>query len=263
MPRKILIIGGFALSFIAGAASGYFFAAKKLEDQYVEEAKTELIETRKFYQTLYTKQGFETPEEAVEQLIPQGAVEALEALESYQGREPESEDIKEEGERVERAKKNYGQFFQTPQPEDEADNEPEADDEAIHNVFEEARLAAESEWLSEQKVRDPDVPYIISNNVFFAAEKNYEQITFTYYAGDNVLANSRDEIVEDVDDVVGLVNLQQFGRDSNDPNIVYIRNEKLSLDFEIAKSERAYSKEVLNLTDEDLLAQAPARGEDE
>ena len=52
-------------------------------------------------------------------------------------------------------------------------------------------------------------PYVIPPEQF-GDEEEYEQISLTYYA-DGVLADENDEVIEDVEDAVGIDSLNHFG----------------------------------------------------
>lgn len=89
--------------------------------------------------------------------------------------------------------------------------------------------------------RSPERPYIISNQEWFLNETNYSQITLTYYADDDILADDANRQVNDINDVVGATNLHRFGVQSESPDLVYVRNERLQADYEITKDERAFA----------------------
>lgn len=91
----------------------------------------------------------------------------------------------------------------------------------------------------EEKV-DPEHPYVISPDEF-GELYDYEQISLTYYA-DAVLADDMDELVEDVDNVVGFGSLQRFGEYEDDS--VFVRNDRLKADYEILLDSRKYSDVV-------------------
>ena len=79
-------------------------------------------------------------------------------------------------------------------------------------------------------------PYVIPPEEF--GECEYETISLTYYA-DKVLADDMDEIVDDVDDVVGLDSLEHFGEYEEDS--VFVRNDGRKCDYEILLDVRRYS----------------------
>lgn len=80
-------------------------------------------------------------------------------------------------------------------------------------------------------------PYVISPEEFGEFE-DYERISLSYYA-DQVLADEDDELVEDVENVVGLESLTHFGEFEDDS--VFVRNDRLKCDYEILLDQRLYS----------------------
>jgi len=82
-----------------------------------------------------------------------------------------------------------------------------------------------------------DKPYVIEPEEFGEAD-GYEQISLTYYA-DQVLADEDDDLVEDVENVVGFESLESFGKFEDDS--VFVRNDRLKCDFEILLDQRNYS----------------------
>lgn len=82
-----------------------------------------------------------------------------------------------------------------------------------------------------------DRPYVISPDEY--GEIGYEEIELTYYA-DEVLADDQNELVEDVDDVVGLDSLKHFGEFEDDS--VHVRNDARRADYEILLDSRTYAE---------------------
>lgn len=96
--------------------------------------------------------------------------------------------------------------------------------------------------------RTPNAPYVIHRDEFHNSEFDYEQVTYTYYAGDDVLTGEDDKPVSHAGAVVGLENLK-WGYGSGDENVVYIRNDKLELEIEVTRSLGSYEHEVMGLDD--------------
>ena len=80
-------------------------------------------------------------------------------------------------------------------------------------------------------------PYVISPEAF-GEEEDYETISFTYYA-DSVLTDGNDEVVHDVDGVIGYEALESFGEYEDDS--VFVRDDRLKCDYEILLDKRSYS----------------------
>lgn len=82
-------------------------------------------------------------------------------------------------------------------------------------------------------------PYVISPDEFGEMEdEDYDKVSVTYYA-DGVLADEYDEVVENVDEIVGEESLTHFGEYEDDS--VFVRNDKLKCDYEILLDQRNYS----------------------
>jgi hypothetical protein len=79
-------------------------------------------------------------------------------------------------------------------------------------------------------------PYIISPDLVLDSE--YEMETLFYWA-DGVLTDDDNNIIEDVDDVVGNGFEYHFGEYEDDS--VHVRNEKYKTDYEILREERKFA----------------------
>ena len=79
-------------------------------------------------------------------------------------------------------------------------------------------------------------PYIIYPEEF-GELYGYSEISLTYYA-DGVLTDDVGEIIEDVDDIIGIDSLLHFGEYEDDS--VFVRNDRLKCDYEILLDPRNY-----------------------
>lgn len=128
--------------------------------------------------------------------------------------------------------------------QNEEEDNPEK--ELLQNIFG-SQDAEKFVWNYEEEVaeRTAEYPYVISFDEFNDGETGYEQSTVTYFEGDDVLADEGDQMIDEIEATVGEGNLYRFGHGSKDNKIVYVRNEKLNLDFEIIHSDNKYAQEVL------------------
>lgn len=97
-------------------------------------------------------------------------------------------------------------------------------------------LSADDEGVSDKQTK----PYVIPPEQF-GDDENYDQISLTYYA-DGVLADENDEVIEDVEDAVGIDSLNHFGEYEDDS--VFVRNDARKCDYEILLDQRTYSEVV-------------------
>lgn len=91
--------------------------------------------------------------------------------------------------------------------------------------------------ITNKEVTDVKKPYVIPPEEF-GEEDGYAKLSYTYYA-DEVLTNEANEIVDDVDDIVGIDSLSHFGEYEDDS--VFVRNDALKCDIEILLDERNYT----------------------
>ena len=86
------------------------------------------------------------------------------------------------------------------------------------------------------KSESSEKPYVISPDEFGEFE-DYEKISLIYY-NDGVLTDENNEIVDDIDEIVGEDSLKHFGEYEEDS--VFVRNDKLKCDYEILYDLRKY-----------------------
>lgn len=224
--HSFLIAGVGVAALAAGAFIGYKYAVRKLSKKFDADLDLEIISLKDYYARVNKDGEYETPESAVAALIE---VEAADAVRTYRGESP-APIIRTESVVVER------------------------------NIFTDAVVDANDfDYEAEVASRDTGAPYVISFDEFNDNELEHQQNTLTYYLRDDTLCDERDSPIDNVNVVVGDDNLVRFGHGSKDKNIVYIRNEKLGLDFEIVKSASSYVKDVLGLDDEPELRHSELR----
>ena len=112
--------------------------------------------------------------------------------------------------------------------------EQELKDQSVKKTVAEGIKDAEEKPVSEAG------PYVIPPEQF-GDDEEYEQISLTYYA-DGVLADENDEVIEDVEDAVGIDSLNHFGEYEDDS--VFVRNDARKCDYEILLDQRTYSEVV-------------------
>lgn len=84
-------------------------------------------------------------------------------------------------------------------------------------------------------------PYIVTPDEY-GDQDGYELIELIYYR-DHILVTSVDnEIVEDVDDIVGFESFNHFGENKDYPDQIYIRNDEHQCDYEIVRDSRTYEE---------------------
>lgn len=252
--NKIYI--GLGLAFLGGAAlgggAGYFAAVKKLDALYNEKMEEEISRTKDFYKRVYEKEDIQTT------AFKAGVGEAADALREYQGKTIAVDTgtmfvdvpVKSEGLTINEV---LGQdIANAVEAMHEFGNEP-----VEKNVFDEPNL-----FEIDKESRDPEKPYIIDITEYLDTPDGFEQLDLTYYAGDSILGDDKDEPIPDynVDILVGRANLMLFGAsDPEQPHVLLVRNEKIKTDFEITHSDGKFAHEVAGLQHSDETFQSIRR----
>jgi hypothetical protein len=97
-------------------------------------------------------------------------------------------------------------------------------------------------------IPDEKEPYVISPDEYGEID-DYEKLSFTYY--DGILMDDNDDIVYNIEEVVGFDALNRFGEYEDDS--VFVRNERLKCDYEITLDQGKYS---------DIIKENPRRTEE-
>lgn len=122
--------------------------------------------------------------------------------------------------------------------EDESDDE-EQESKEVHNIWK----------YAEDHPNPEDEPYVITFEQFNDEHDDYEKGDLTYYEGDDILVDSQETPIDDEEALVGSDALTRFGDGSNSNDIVYVRNDKISMDFEISRDPRAYTEHIIRINE--------------
>ena len=237
MLKKILTIGGPAVvAFAVGSFGGYLFARKLTEQrlglEFDARLAAELEETKAYYKKLETIRTLAVAKEPVEEehvknetgevVIPSSAVK------------PSIEEVV-----------NSLKYHTLPP---KSSSKPTVE---TRNVF---KSEARGYDIPDDPERSDKAPYIISADEFMDGEVGYPQTQLLYYTENEALVDisgGTEELVDAVNTLVGVRNLSCFGNKSNDPDVVYIRNERVGNDFEITRVFKSYVEEVAGLGGDD------------
>jgi hypothetical protein len=233
IDRRVAFVS-LALCTVGGALAGYGVAGKRLATKYQKLADDEIAVMREHY---ILKQKANQPKPPLETLL----------------------------DTAEKVIEKNG--YVAPQEADKpAETPPDRGEPTVvvQNIFNNGQPEDVWDYATEVKSRNPAQPYIIHKNEFHEGFEEHEQSTLTFFTGDDVLCDERDAPIDDVDALVGLENLEQFGHGSGDVNVVYIRNEPLGRDIEIVRSSGKFATEVHGFQDDELKhserRQRPQRG---
>lgn len=200
------------LIFVLGAAAGSLATWKLIEKKYKDIAQEEIDSVKDTFSKMKKN---EYPDK----------LEDYPDFEEFDDSD-DSDDVEEE-----------------PKPEQKIDRNNKPDIVEYAKILSETGYTnyAERQDKKEKKGVEPvedERPYVISPDEF--GEKNgYENVTLTYYA-DGVLTDYFDNVISNVDEVVGFDSLDHFGEYEDD--VVFVRNEKMETDYEILRDLRDFNE---------------------
>jgi hypothetical protein len=238
------ILGSVAVAAAAvGSVAGYYYAKRKIVAYYDARYEREMEATKKHYEMTQKVGPFETVEKAAEELL----TDAAEAVRSYQGEQMAPLGIPPRD---------------LPTKVVSQDDEGEPVTKYVSGLLVEGPTSVDFDYDQELSMRasNPDAPYVMSRDEFNENEGNLIQDTLTYYAGDDTLVDTRDQVIDNTEYTVGDDNLLRFGHGSGDENVVYIRNERTGTDFEVIRDPNSYSVTVLGLKTPELRHSDTRRG---
>lgn len=217
-------IGGLATGVAVGFYFGYRWNREKIRAQAFKESELEVSQIREVYaaravanlpkptvEEVIEARGYSTLEPAVEE--PARPLPAPVPIVQYSApaiREMTTEEVAqvEEPQRL-----NYGKW----------------------------------DYPKELEKRTATEPYVIHQDEFRATESGYDQVSYTYYAADDVMVDdANNQPLLHGDQIVGPDNLK-FGYGTDDVDIVYIRNDRLEIEAEISRSPGSYEEDVMGL----------------
>lgn len=258
LPSKTVVRAGLIVLVSSGISSAitYYVTKKNLETKYDKLYKEQIKIAKEYYCLIAEGAKYETPEEALREYMPDAASKLTdEIIAQYQGKtkantESETPDaISKLSEEI--ISKYHGKT--KAKTENERNTKVEYEEVVENDVYEtfdededeEEELIDAGYELVENTRSKQEKPYVITEEEFMINEDEYSQTTLTYYRGDGVLADERDQEIPLINDVVGERNLDRFGEGTRHYNIVHIRNDRLEADYEVLLHEGKYSYEVL------------------
>lgn len=212
----------FAAGLITGGVTGFMVAQRTMKTALDKELEEQIKDVKEHYKLLRKDGEYSSPI-----AIAENYDEVLEGLE----------------------------YLSHKSTTDEASSDDESEYEEEDTETEEVEVESETEEVEDIQVgnvfeRNQNEPYVISTLDFMNGEDSFDKITITYFEEDDTLCDEREEVIPNVEATVGTEALTKFGHLSDDSKIVYVRNERIKTDFEIALDTRSYTEVVLGFKEE-------------
>jgi hypothetical protein len=108
-------------------------------------------------------------------------------------------------------------------------------------------------WDFEEELatRSKERPYIIHQDEYQGNESGYKQEVLTWYAGDDVLTDEQEQPITNADDLVDLNHMSKFGHGTDDFNVLFVRNDSISMEYEICRMSTSYEEEIAGLSNDE------------
>jgi hypothetical protein len=235
--EKLKITLALGTGLMVGGLIGYAIAEKHVRKQ----AEDEIADARRVFNKLR--------EAAVEEAQEQ-------ARKDWSGPEDDEGDVEEDAPDITVADLHEAARTLSYAPPSGPRPDPRPDvSEIIREITEEQEVKSVYDPRKDptQYNRDPNYPYVISQEEFMQDEENYSKLSVKYYDKDSSLVDDRDQYIPNTDSIVGESNMELFGVGTESPDLVYVRNDRLESDFEVERIHANYSIDVLGFEpDEDI-----------
>lgn len=230
--EKIILVG--PLLFLLGSFVGYLVGRKMSKDHYEQLANEEIESVKEYYEKRSTynedkKKNYKDKEVA-------------NTTDEFRTNNNSLIRNSFENNPNERAKRNYNLY--SSKSKDESDNESEkTEDDDEENVDAEVDVTVTGVDMALE-----DKPYIITDEEYNNEHDDYDKISLYYYVLDDTLCEENEEIIDDIDAVVGYDSLNLLSTQTT----VWVRNERLQADYEIIGLNQSYSQTVAGFQEKNL-----------
>lgn len=220
MNDNIKLLG----TFIGGAAIGSLITFALVKEKYEALIDGEIEAMKLFYEDRYSDK-----EEPNEEEEPEVVDDLREATSIKEGIAVEVEE--------------YTKYTDRYKP---STNEERPNEDDYHEEDNEMPPVLNEDYEKE------DYPYVISFHDYTESMTHIDKIELVYFKGDDVLVDDQDNIIDNVEYLIGEDNLFELGNDPETPNVLYIRNPKTGADYEIIQNDASFREVVLGEIPDEL-----------
>lgn len=219
--KALIFIGGVAI----GGAATFFYMRKKLVDQE-EDYEQQIQDVKAVYSKKAEKDAADT--ERAKRMVTDNIRMKDELMKSMAIADKQ------------KYRKEYN-AFSSPVPEEE-----------LKDLGDETELGGDDDeeddgFIGEYPQEDiAERPYVITEFEAINGRKMYDKTTLNYYDDGILEDEATDYLIDDIDGTIGLDSLNRFGEgtEDGDPDVVFVRNEKISTDFTIVRQHRDYIPDI-------------------
>ena len=232
MNKTITAVAAFAI----GATVGFFAAKKFFEEKYAQLAQEEIDSVKEIFGRHH--EPCDADDNRADGIGPGMESEFDDPRTNPNGVMARSSlNIQSKSEA---AKQNYNL---SPSKKTEAADEPPEDEESEEDDEDGPEGYPVKDDGTERDLEDVDrtEPYLISDSEYSEEFPEHDKISLYYYTFDDVLCNENEEPMDDLDSTVGQDAMSEL---ANGAMTVWVRNEPLSIDYEICAVRNSYAQAV-------------------
>lgn len=236
------------VTFILGAGAGFLVAKKVLEEKYAKIAQEEIDSVKETYEVmrekvLHPSKKGKTLEDTIQREAADRATKVMNNLGATLSRSSLDGTRTNQYDQV---KRNYNIVGSGQMPIDHVEPEGAPDDEdEDEEPLTDAAGMTEQDHLDITKVNRTE-PYVIEEAEYSTGFDHHDKLSLYYYRWDDVLCEENEEVIDDIDGVVGFAAITVL--DTQD--MVWVRNERLAADYEIIGLKKSFAETVHGIIDE-------------
>lgn len=224
--------------FTAGVATGFLVGKKYYEEYYAQLAQEEIDSVKE----AFNERALKSLDERLERRASRNA-NGMTDEEYGEKKEQESEAFRLNNNPLirsslddnpyEQAKRNYN-ISGTGKTRLKSVSDEEAGDEPLTDA------AGKTEYEMNPANPNKDLPYVITVDEFTDEFDQHDKVSLYYYKVDDVLCDEQEEVINEVEDTVGYNALSALDMQTT----VWVRNERLRIDYEIIALNKSYAEQV-------------------
>lgn len=222
------------MGFCAGAGAGYFACMKRFEMKYAQIANEEIASVQEMCNSKIEKMMKYYPEAKSKE-----SKHKVKPVDGDGRTKPANDELTRSPIQMnsyERAKQNYNLI----RGEQNLEDDPDMDEEDDDQEYTDAAGMTEQDSINASSVVDGD-PYLIDSDEYAEENIGFDKAVLYYYRVDDVVCSEDNEdIITEVEETIGYDALCALDTQTS----VWVRNERLHIEYEILAVNSAYSDEV-------------------
>jgi len=226
------------LTFVLGAGAGFLVAKKVLDKKYAVLVEEEIASVREAFERINARKQAQEEREDLEK--PESTSENTYTPPIEPKTDPNGVLTRSslDNDPYENAKRDYHKISEKKSPAVAKSKSKKLTAKIEKEVRDDAGKT-EQDMLNETRV-DRASPYVIDDIQYSEEYDHHDKVSLYYYRVDGVLTEENEELVDDIENLIGHEALKALDMQTN----VWVRNEPLGIDYEIIALNSSYAEAV-------------------